>query len=74
MTEKTDAADDARYAQVQADFPRPAHHGAVPGVQPKLLMTQYKGRIYVPGCTPPEISQRWDVCEELNRGEGRIRC
>lgn len=65
MTDKTDATDDARYAQVPADFPRPAHHGAVPGVQPKLLMTQYKGRFYLPGCTPPELFQRWDVCEDL---------
>jgi hypothetical protein len=65
MTDKTDATDDARYAQVPADFPRPVHHGAVPGVQPKLLMTQYKGRFYVPGCTPPELFQRWDVCEDL---------
>ncbi|MGB9109842.1 MAG: hypothetical protein WCC39_14265 [Telluria sp.] len=65
MTYKDDVADDTQYAQVPADFPRPAYRGAVPGVQPKLLMTQYKGRFYVPGCTPPEIFQRWDVCEDL---------
>lgn len=65
MTDRTDATDDARFAQVPADFPRPVHHGAVPGVQPKLLMTQYKGRFYLPGCTPPELFQRWDVCEDL---------
>lgn len=53
------------FARVPADFPRPAHHGAVPGVQPKLLMTQYKGRFYSPGCTPPELWERWDVCEDL---------
>lgn len=34
----------AEYAQVPADFSRPVHHGTVPGVQPKLLMAQYKGR------------------------------
>jgi hypothetical protein len=28
-------------------------------------MTQYKGRFYIPGCTPPEIFLRWDVCEDL---------
>lgn len=28
-------------------------------------MTQFKGRFYVPGCTPPELFQRWDVCEDL---------
>lgn len=65
MTDKSEQADDAQYAQVPADFPRPVHHGAVPGVQPKLLMTQYKGRFYLPGCTPPELFQRWDVCEDL---------
>jgi hypothetical protein len=68
MTDRTDAADDdARYAQVPPDFPRPAHYGAVPGLQPKLLVTQYKGRFYMPGCTPPEIVLRWDVCEDLAR-------
>lgn len=65
MTDKDYVADDAQYAQVPVDFPRPAHRGAVPGVQPKMLMTQYKGRFYVPGCTPPELFQRWDVCEDL---------
>jgi hypothetical protein len=65
MNEKPDVPDDAQYAQVPADFPRPVHRGAVPGVQPKLLMTQYKGRFYVPGCTPPEIFERWDACEDL---------
>ena len=65
MTDKSDVEDDVQYAQVPADFPRPMHHGAVPGVQPKLLMTQYKGRFHLPGCTPPELFQRWDVCEDL---------
>lgn len=65
MNEKPDVPDDTQYAQVPADFPRPGHHGAVPGVQPKLLMTQYKGRFYLPGCTPSELFQRWDVCEDL---------
>jgi hypothetical protein len=56
---------EADYALVPPDFPCPAHHGAVSGVQPKLLMTQYKGRFYLPGCTPPEVFERWDVCEDL---------
>ncbi|GIZ51897.1 hypothetical protein [Noviherbaspirillum aridicola] len=60
-------ADEERYAQVPSDFPRPVHHGAVPGVQPKLLMTSYNSRFYIPGCTPPEIFQRWNVCEDLAR-------
>lgn len=53
------------YARVPEDFPRPVHQGAVPGAQPKLLMTQYKGRFYTPGCTPPEIFDRWHVCEDI---------
>ncbi|WP_306391583.1 hypothetical protein [Telluria beijingensis] len=59
--------EDSDYAQVPADFPRPVHLGAVPGAQLKLLMTQYDGRFYLPGCTPPEIFWRWDVCENLAR-------
>jgi hypothetical protein len=65
MNKKLAAADDARYAQVPADFPRPVHMGALPGAQPKLLMITYNGRYYSPGCTPPEIWGRWDVCEDL---------
>ena len=53
------------FTRVPLDFPRPTHYGAVPGAQPKLLMTQYKGRFYTPGCTPPELWERWDVCEDL---------
>lgn len=56
-----------QYAQVPADFPRPVHLGAVSGAQPKLLMTEYKGRFYSPGGTPPEIFARWDMCEDLAR-------
>jgi hypothetical protein len=57
--------DDTKYAQVPFDFPRPMHLGAVPGAQPKLLMTRYNGRFYMPGCTPPELYERWDICEDL---------
>jgi hypothetical protein len=67
MNEEADIADDPRYTQVPADFPHPVHHGAVSGVQPKLLLTRYRGLFYSPGCTPPEIFRRWDVCEDLAR-------
>ncbi len=56
-----------QYAKVPADFPRPVHLGAVSGAQPKLLTAEYKGRFYGPGCTPPEIFARWDMCEDLAR-------
>ncbi|MGI4846016.1 MAG: hypothetical protein ACRYF7_22205 [Janthinobacterium lividum] len=65
MNDELEVADDPRYIQVPADFPRLTHHGAVPGIQPKVLLTQHDGRFYSPGCTPPEVFQRWDVCEDL---------
>ncbi len=57
--------EDAKYDQVPVDFPRPHHFGAVPGAQPKLLMTRYKERYYVPGCSPPELYESWRICEDL---------
>lgn len=57
--------DDAVYAQVPEDFPYPELSGAVPGAQTKFLATKYKGRFYSPGCTPPELFERWQVCEDL---------
>lgn len=59
--------EEAKYAQVPVDFPRPLHLGAVSGAQPKLLMVKYQGRFYSPGCTPAELYERWDVCEDLAR-------
>jgi hypothetical protein len=56
-----------QYAQIPADFPRPVQLGAVSGAQPKLLTAEYNGRFYSPGCTPPEIVVRWDMCEDLAR-------
>lgn len=37
-----------QFAQVAADSPRSAHIGAIGRAQPKLLMVQYKGRLYSP--------------------------
>lgn len=50
---------------VPDDFPRPMHVGAVPGAQPKFLAVEYKGRFYSPGCTPPELHERWQHCMSL---------
>lgn len=47
---------------VPDDFPRPQHLGAVPGAQEKFLAAEYKGRFYSPGCTPPELYDRWQHC------------
>lgn len=71
MNNENDASmpdcNEAKYAEVPADFPRPAHAGAIGGAQPKLLATEYKGQFYSPGCTPPELYARWDTCEDLAR-------
>ena len=52
-------------AQIPDDFPKSTHLGVVGGAQPKLLMTEYKGRYYAPGNTPPELYKRWDAREDL---------
>jgi hypothetical protein len=58
-------ATEAEFDKVPRDFPRPVHLGAVPGAQPKFLAVSYGGRFYSPGCTPPELYERWIVCEDL---------
>jgi len=55
------------YSQVPIDFPRPELGGAVSGFQPKLLLTRHEGKLYSPGCTPPELYARWEHCEDLAR-------
>jgi len=58
-------AEAARFAALPADFPRPANLSAVAGAQPKFSITRYRGRFYSPGCTPPELTERWNACEDL---------
>ncbi len=53
------------YADIPEDFPQPEILGAVGGAQPKLLLVQYEGRLYAPGCTPPEVYAHWEHCEDL---------
>lgn len=62
MSHRPVTPDDAKYAKVPRDFPRPVHMGALPGAQPKLLMVTYNRRFYSPGCTPPELYERWQHC------------
>lgn len=50
---------------VPDDFPRPRQLGAVPGAQTKILAVEYQGRFYRPGCTPPELYERWQHCMHL---------
>ncbi|RJG02693.1 hypothetical protein [Noviherbaspirillum sedimenti] len=70
MTAKHDNAsasgsDEVDFSRIPKDFPRPERSGAVPGAQVKFLATKYKGKFYEAGCTPPEIYERWQVCEDL---------
>lgn len=57
--------DDAKWQQVPADFPRQPYKSALSSAHPKLSLVEYNGRYYYPGATPPEVWQRWDVCEDL---------
>lgn len=54
-----------KYLKVPSDFPRPVSTGTVPGNQPKFVVTNYQGKFYLPGCTPPELYERWQICEEI---------
>ncbi|MDN4039298.1 hypothetical protein [Massilia sp. YIM B02443] len=51
--------------EVPGDFPKPVHLGAVGGAQPKFLAVMYQGRFYEPGATPPEVYERWLMCNDL---------
>lgn len=57
--------DEADYTKLPDDFPRPISFGAVPGTQPKFLATTYEGKFYLVGCSPPELYERWQMCEEI---------
>ena len=59
--------DESKYEDVPSDFPRPVSLSALPGMQPKIVVTEYKGKFYPPEGTPPEIYERWHRCDELAR-------
>lgn len=63
--EQQDESEAALFAALPSDFPRPTNLGAVSGGQAKFLMVRYQGRFYSPGCTPPELLERWNNCEDL---------
>lgn len=48
-----------------SDFPGSPSLGAISGAHNKILATQYQGQYYSPGCTPPELLDRWKICEDL---------
>ena len=63
--EPQDESEAALFAALPLDFPRPSNLGAVSGAQPKFSMNRYQGRFYSPGCSPPELLERWSNCEDL---------
>ena len=63
--EPQDESEAALFAALPLDFPRPSNLGAVSGAQPKFSMNRYQGRFYSPGCSPPELLERWNNCEDL---------
>jgi hypothetical protein len=65
MASSQQASDDTEFSTIPSDFPRSAHLGALPGSQPKFLVINYKDRFYQPGSTPPEMYERWELCESL---------
>lgn len=50
---------------VPDDFPRVRNTGAIGGAQAKLLLTEYQGKYYAPGNSPPELYNRWIYCEDI---------
>ncbi|WP_157201889.1 hypothetical protein [Massilia sp. Root335] len=57
--------DELEYLKVPLGFPHPVSTGMLPGTQPKFLVVSYQGKFYLPGCTPPELYERWRICEEI---------
>lgn len=64
---ETAATKIGQYNQIPADFPMEPLLGAMSGAQAKLLLTEYEGKFYTLGTSPPERFQRWDICEDLAR-------
>lgn len=43
-----------KFNLIPDDFPSPVHAGSISGAHPKVLMTEYEGKFYLTGATPPE--------------------
>lgn len=53
------------YPQVPHDFPITPVPSALSGAQPKLSLVEENGKFYAPGTSPSEISQAFEVCDDL---------
>lgn len=59
-------SDEPNNTDVPDDYPRRAFHGAVPGYQPKLLLSSAQdGKYYSPGNTPDERWEDWKYSETM---------
>lgn len=65
MSAESEVKCENRHTQVPADFLPPDHFGSVVCPRKILLLTRYRGRFYASGCTPPEVWQRRDNCDDL---------
>jgi hypothetical protein len=65
MTSSSISRDESepRLAAVPPSFPRPKLE--VTGLQPLFSTVAYNRTYYPPGCTPPEIYERWTTFEEI---------
>lgn len=58
-------AADNHSAVLPNDFPSSPKLGAVAGAQSKILAVCHEQLYYSLGCTPPEIMDRWRICEDI---------
>ncbi|WP_147328145.1 hypothetical protein [Duganella sp. BJB476] len=56
-----------RRVLVPPDFPAQPLAAALSGAHPKIALVAYGGKFYEPGTSPPEVLERWEVCEDLAR-------
>lgn len=64
VTDLNQASED-EFNKVPDDFPMPVHMGSIGGAQPKLSAVLYDGIFYAVGTTPPEVYERWILCNDL---------
>jgi hypothetical protein len=54
-----------KFGQIPDDFPKTPLPGSVSGSAPKFLAVHFNGKFYETGCSPPEVIERYEVCQNL---------
>lgn len=54
-----------KYPSIPEDFPVAAIPYALAGAHAKLNLVEEDGKFYSPGTSPSEVSDAFDVCEDL---------